>query len=288
MTGPTPNTSNATPAVHLTTPANVGATAMANHAEIPEKFTGVHFKRWQQKMFFYLTTLNLAQFLEKTAPIPTAQDDAQSVSALDAWKHSEFLCLNYVLNGLADPLYNVYCGIKSAKELWESLDKKKTIKRLKNQLVWSQWLRPTWLNLDNPKGGHKGKGKMNKGKGKVNLGLKKEVVKKKPQSSNFQGVCYNCNENGHHANQCKKPKRERVHMVDENGEPLVAMITELSAVIEEINLVGDKLQGWFIDTGATRHVCGDKTLFSTFKEAASDAKLFMGNQATVDIKGEGN
>ncbi|XP_076919848.1 uncharacterized protein LOC143580799 [Bidens hawaiensis] len=97
---------------------------MANHAKKPEKFTGVHFKRWQQKMFFYLTTLNLAQFLEKTAPIPTAQDDAQSVSALDAWKHSEFLCRNYVLNSLVDPLYNVYCGIKTAKELWESLDKK--------------------------------------------------------------------------------------------------------------------------------------------------------------------
>lgn len=129
---------------------------------------------------------------------------------------------------------------------------------------------------------------MDKRKGKVNLGPKKEVVKKKPQYSNFQGVCYNCNENGHRANQCKNPKRERAHMVDENGEPLVAMITELSAMIEEINLVGDKPQGWFIDTGATRHVCGDKTLFSTFKEAASDAKLFMGNQATADIKGEGN
>ena len=46
------------------------------------------------------------------------------MSALDAWKHSEFLCRNYVLNGLVDPLYNVYCGIKTAKELWESLDKK--------------------------------------------------------------------------------------------------------------------------------------------------------------------
>ncbi|XP_076930575.1 putative serine/threonine-protein kinase PBL9 [Bidens hawaiensis] len=91
---------------------------------------------------------------------------------------------------------------------------------------------------------------MDKGKGKVNLGPKKEVVKKKPQSSNFQGVCYNCNENGHRANQCKKPKRERAHMVDENGESLVAMITELSEIIEEINIVGDKTQGWFIDTAS--------------------------------------
>ncbi|GJV09908.1 retrotransposon protein, putative, ty1-copia subclass [Tanacetum coccineum] len=41
---------------------------VANHAEYPEKFNGQNFKRWQQKMFFYLTTLNLARFLKKTAP----------------------------------------------------------------------------------------------------------------------------------------------------------------------------------------------------------------------------
>ncbi|GJZ14286.1 7-ethoxycoumarin O-deethylase-like protein [Tanacetum coccineum] len=41
---------------------------IANHAEKPEKFNGKNFKRWQQKMFFYLTTLNLARFLNETAP----------------------------------------------------------------------------------------------------------------------------------------------------------------------------------------------------------------------------
>ncbi|GJS11856.1 hypothetical protein Tco_0368652 [Tanacetum coccineum] len=41
---------------------------IANHAEKLEKFNGQNFKRWQQKMFFYLTTLNLAWFLNETAP----------------------------------------------------------------------------------------------------------------------------------------------------------------------------------------------------------------------------
>ncbi|GJW83391.1 hypothetical protein Tco_0156536 [Tanacetum coccineum] len=44
------------------------ANAVANHAEKPEKFNGQNFKRWQQKMFFYLTTLGLARFLKETAP----------------------------------------------------------------------------------------------------------------------------------------------------------------------------------------------------------------------------
>ncbi|GKB98747.1 hypothetical protein Tco_0984884, partial [Tanacetum coccineum] len=30
----------------------------------------------------------------------------------------------YVLNGLIDPLYNVYCKTTTAKELWESLERK--------------------------------------------------------------------------------------------------------------------------------------------------------------------
>ena len=81
------------------------AQIVANHAEKPEKFTGSYFKRWQQKMLFYLTTVNLARFLYETAPeIPEGCTDVQVVSAVDAWKHSEYLCRNYVLNGLVDSL----------------------------------------------------------------------------------------------------------------------------------------------------------------------------------------
>ncbi|KAD7478287.1 hypothetical protein E3N88_01423 [Mikania micrantha] len=85
--------------------------------------TGSGCDRWQQKMLFYLTTLNLARFLTESPPAIT-DGDVQSVTALEAWKHSEYLCRNYVLNGLVDALYNVHCKITTAKELWESLDKK--------------------------------------------------------------------------------------------------------------------------------------------------------------------
>ncbi|GJW62497.1 tubulin beta-1 chain [Tanacetum coccineum] len=56
----------------VTTPVNVtGApvtNTVANHAKKPEKFNGHNFKRWQQKMFFHLETLNLAWFLNENAP----------------------------------------------------------------------------------------------------------------------------------------------------------------------------------------------------------------------------
>ncbi|KAL2472164.1 zinc knuckle (CCHC-type) family protein [Abeliophyllum distichum] len=52
------------------------------------------------------------------------EEDIQAVSAVETWKHSDFLCRNYVMNGLVDLLYNVYITMKTAKELWESLDRK--------------------------------------------------------------------------------------------------------------------------------------------------------------------
>ena len=109
----------ATTSIPVTTPAPMG------HAEKPEKFGGSDFKKWQQKMLFYLTTLNLAKFLTEVAPILKENEtNVQTVAAVEAWHNSDFLCKNYILNGLSDTLYNVYSGVKTAKELWHSLEKK--------------------------------------------------------------------------------------------------------------------------------------------------------------------
>lgn len=72
------------------------------------------------KMLFYLTTLNLTKYPPSLGDNP----DLQTVAAVDAWKHSDFLCKNYILNGLDNALYNVYSPFPNAKTLWESLDKK--------------------------------------------------------------------------------------------------------------------------------------------------------------------
>ena len=94
-------------------------------AEKPSKFSGVDFKRWQQKMFFYLTTLSLQKFIKEEVPNPNEQVPEKDMSlVIEAWKHSDFLCRNYILSGLDDILYNVYRNINTSKELWEALEKK--------------------------------------------------------------------------------------------------------------------------------------------------------------------
>ena len=73
---------------------------------------------------FYLTTLNLAKFLyEDATTLNENESDRQVVAAIDAWKFADFLCKNYILNGLDNTLYNVYSQIKTTRELWDSLDK---------------------------------------------------------------------------------------------------------------------------------------------------------------------
>ena len=60
--------------------------------EKPKKFNGLNFKRWQQKILFYLTTLNLARFLTEEAPkLKEDERGIQVISVVDAWKHSDFL-----------------------------------------------------------------------------------------------------------------------------------------------------------------------------------------------------
>ncbi|KAK4389640.1 hypothetical protein Sango_2301000 [Sesamum angolense] len=60
----------------------------------------------------------------------------------------------------------------------------------------------------------------------------------------------------------------------------------LSAVVFEANLV-DNPREWWIDTGATRHICSDKEMFSTYIPI-NGRKLFMGNSTTSNIVGIGN
>ncbi|GJS98759.1 retrovirus-related pol polyprotein from transposon TNT 1-94 [Tanacetum coccineum] len=129
----------------------------------------------------------------------------------------------------------------------------------------------------------KGKGKDKKSKGKSEyLAPKAGIVKQK-----FQETCHNYDQPGHRVANCKMPKwanPRQVNMVNEDVD-MIAMVSDVVAMISEVNLVGSNNNGWWVDTGATRHVCADKSMFHSFR-AVDGHKLYMGNSATADIKGE--
>ena len=66
-------------------PTPVMAPMTVSHGEKPQKFNGTEFKMWQQKMFFYLTTLNLAYFIQEDAPaLKENEVDRQVGAAMEA------------------------------------------------------------------------------------------------------------------------------------------------------------------------------------------------------------
>ncbi|KAK4276828.1 hypothetical protein QN277_014933 [Acacia crassicarpa] len=97
----------------------------------------------------------------------------------------------------------------------------------------------------------------------------------------FRGKCYNCGKPGHRAKDCKKPKNFKkknteANMVDNTTNKMDSM--SLLAVVMQCNLVGNTKE-WWVDTGATRHVCANKWMFSSYTPAKQDEQLYMGNSS---------
>nr|GEV32875.1 Pol polyprotein [Tanacetum cinerariifolium] len=298
---------------NVTAPVNVTGVlvtnTVANHAEKPKKFNGQNFKRRQQKMFLYLTTLNLARFLKKTAP-------------------------QYVLNGLVDDLYNVYWRPrlpKNYRSRWSASTKLRTLVQDLQILIHEihaegmivsetfqvaiiEKLPPSWVDFKNYLK-HKRK-KMSVEDLIVHLrieednklaqkntyapnSVKANMVEHAGSSSKSNSKAKGKGKNmtrrakgklSHRAANCKLPKRvnpRQANMVNDNMD-MIAMVSDVIAMISEVNLVGSNNSGWWVGTGATRHVCADKSMFYSFRSVDNGEKLYMGNFATADIKGEGD
>ncbi|XP_070007203.1 uncharacterized protein [Nicotiana sylvestris] len=89
-----------------------------------------------------------------------------------------------------------------------------------------------------------------------------------PSKKKFKGNCHNCGKFGHKAvdyrapkTDVQKKKKNQVNMVEKVEE-----MEDLCAMLSEYNLVGNPKE-WWIDSGATRYVCANKELFSSYAPA---------------------
>jgi len=107
-------------------------------------------------------------------------------------------------------------------------------------------------------------------KRKKSKGQKSEHAKKK-----FKGNCYNCGKAGHKSTDCRAPKKDKDKGKSQaNIVEKMKDVDNLCAMISECNLVGNPKE-WFLDSGATRHICSEKEAFATYTPAEFDEDLFM-------------
>ena len=59
-----------------------------------------------------------------------------------------------------------------------------------------------------------------------------------------------------------------------------------STIVSKVNFVGNTKE-WWVDTEATRHICSDKKMFSSYEAINDGEQLFMGNSSTSKVEGKG-
>jgi len=93
----------------------------------PTRFDGTNFKRWQNKMEFFLTIKKVAHVLKTDVPVVSEnaekEDKEKLTIKIALLNECDYLCKNFILNGLSDDLYDYYSPYKSAKEVWYALEK---------------------------------------------------------------------------------------------------------------------------------------------------------------------
>ncbi|CAM8917562.1 unnamed protein product [Rhodiola kirilowii] len=89
----------------------------------PLDHVGVNFRRWKNKMHFLLTSLKVVHVL--STPMPVAGNaPIDAIRKRSKWENDDYICRGHILNGMSNPLFDVYQNIESAKELWDAIEAK--------------------------------------------------------------------------------------------------------------------------------------------------------------------
>uniref|UniRef100_A0A2N9HK96 CCHC-type domain-containing protein n=1 Tax=Fagus sylvatica TaxID=28930 RepID=A0A2N9HK96_FAGSY len=124
----------------------------------------------------------------------------------------------------------------------------------------------------------------------------KKIVKKNNSNKDKKGrACFHCGKKGHYIQECRFLKNQmkdkelntsEANVVDE----IVAMVSEMQiGMITEVHMASaaENSSEWWYDSGATIHVCNNKTLFKEYVEAGNGLEVLMGNHNTAKVLGTG-
>ncbi|XP_071920799.1 uncharacterized protein [Coffea arabica] len=241
-----------------------------------DRFDSTNFSRWKDKMMFFLTALKIAYVLDPSLPeIPEPKDgDSDEVKVQHRKRaEDELLCRGHIMNTLSDRLYDLYTAVKSPKEIWNALEYKYNTMKQVNAL--------SEKNSQNFSGSKR---------------KSPEASTSKDKKKNR--ICYKCGKKGHYKRECKadsnkkqnKDNAKNANLVEQDVAEIVAMISHWNiGMISELHVAAaTKSCDWWYDSGATVHVCNDKSQFKTYEEVPDGHKVLMGNHDTAKVIGIGS
>ena len=94
--------------------------------------------------------------------------------------------------------------------------------------------------------------------------------------------CFNCHEVGHYATNCPLKKSKKGSLEGSEGEALACQFELDFALIAW--MVSSRMDyGWFLDSGASFHMTGDKSLFNTLEKKELQMHIEMGNDEMYSV-----
>lgn len=178
-----------------------------------------------------------------------------------------------ILRSLTERFNYIVCSIEESKDIDElSIDELESSLIVHEQKLHRQNGEEQALKVSyEERTGGRGRGRdsfRGRGRGRGRQAFSKATVE-----------CYRCHKLGHFQYECPTwDKLANYAELDEQEEMLLMSYVEDIARREEI---------WFLDSGCSNHMCGDKSLFSELNEGFEQV-VKLGNNTGMKVAGKGN
>ncbi|GMI67409.1 hypothetical protein HRI_000410200 [Hibiscus trionum] len=97
--------------------------------------------------------------------------------------------------------------------------------------------------------------------------------------------CYVCRKPMHYAHQCRHRMGRHENLAQSNVN-LVEANEIIAAVVSQVNIVTNMIE-WVIDSGATRHICGNRNVFTSYTPVKEEEEsVYLGDSRTTSVLGK--